>query len=229
MDSRRSLLSRAGSRANTPAKNSARTNRRARRNIDIIIKRVETRSRVIKKALREIKNNHPTKMSIESLKNCIVRYKLPLSEDAVQMLFEHAKSTKSLTEGSQQRATMLDLEKTVVSGRGGNFSFRSINITEAGEEAVEKLTSQKNGSTDRIISLLQESIFPKVKKLLELVSAAKFNRLKDPKAIYLESKSYLEYLKIPFDNNNLQNIFSVGAAASVTTSRLGEKGKGVSM
>ena len=144
LDSRRSLASRAGSRRNTPAVSSARNSQRSRRNMEMLVKRVETRSRIIKKAFGEIKKVHPNEMSYESLKNCVVRYKLPLSKDAVRMLFEHARSANSLTEGSQQKASMLDLGKTIVSGRGENFSFRSINADQRGGiPAAEKQSSSK--------------------------------------------------------------------------------------
>ena len=90
LDSRRSLASRAGSRRNTPAVSSARNSQRSRRNMEMLVKRVETRSRIIKKAFGEIKKVHPNEMSYESLKNCVVRYKLPLSKDAVRMLWTRA-------------------------------------------------------------------------------------------------------------------------------------------
>eukprot|EP00945_MAST-04E_sp_MAST-4E-sp1_P002046 g2046.t1 len=227
LDSRRSLASRAGSRRNTPAVSSARNSQRSRRNMEMLVKRVETRSGIIKKAFGEIKKVHPNEMSYESLKNCVVRYKLPLSKDAVRMLFEHARSANSLTEGSQQKASMLDLGKTIVSGRGENFSFRSINADQRGgiPAAEKQSSSKKNASTDRVLSLLQESIFPKVEKLLKTFSAAKFNRLNEPNSMFSEALSHLDYLKIPFDVSTLRNIFFVGTADS-NTNRRGGSGRG---
>lgn len=172
-----------------------RLTQRGRRDLDTLLKRVENRRRVIRKALREIKEAHPLNMTYESMKNNVKKYKLPLADDEMRMLYDQALVTNSRKRGllAMGEGNMLNLGQTVVSQR----------ITEHEEHSKEPSSAY----TDRVLKLLAESFLPKIEKLISSFTNAKYNKIDDPDAFYKEANHYMHFLQIPFESHILKRVF----------------------
>ena len=179
-----------------------RLTERGRRNLDTLLKRVENRRKVIRKALREIKEAHPLNITYESMKNNVNKYKLPLADDEMRMLYDQALFINTRKRGllAMGEGNMLNLGQTVVSQRS--------------TEDEENLKKPSSAHTDGVLKLLAESFLPKIEKLISSFTNAKYNKIDDPDALYKEANHSMHFLRIPFESHILKRVFFGARTAS---------------
>eukprot|EP00943_MAST-04B_sp_MAST-4B-sp1_P006506 g6506.t1 len=134
---------------------SRRMSRSSQRSVDMILKRILVRKKIISKAISDMLSVHPNEIGYDSLQNIIQKFKLPLSKDESLMLFENAKVLDEKDSNTKYNTWSSNVNSTVTGKANTEEVSRSLSTSLLGKvgnlieifEKIQRRDAKKNNET----------------------------------------------------------------------------------